>query len=229
MPYTYLIGWSKYKKFYYGVRYSKYSNPEDLWVTYFTSSEYVTQFRKKYGEPDIIQIRKVFDCANKAKKWENRVLRKMKVYISEKWLNKTCSYSFPIRDITGDNNPMKNEDIKEKAIKTKKDRESKMTIDQLRKRYGRNGEKSYFIWECETCNKKIKKWGTVKAKAKRFCNKSCAAKTMNKRRKGIKLQRHDIRKTICITNGVETKRILESALIPKNWKKGRHWKPRKNT
>jgi len=32
MAYTYLIGWSKLKKYYYGVRFAKKSNPKDLWV-----------------------------------------------------------------------------------------------------------------------------------------------------------------------------------------------------
>lgn len=29
--YTYLIGWSSHNKFYYGVRYAKGSNPNELW------------------------------------------------------------------------------------------------------------------------------------------------------------------------------------------------------
>ena len=78
-PYTYLIGWSKLNKWYYGVRYSKKCHPSDLWVNYFTSSKYVDEFRKKNGEPDIIQIRKIFTNGEQAIKWEEKVLKKLKV------------------------------------------------------------------------------------------------------------------------------------------------------
>lgn len=45
--YTYLIGWSEYDIWYYGVRYAKGCNPADLWVKYFTSSKFVREFREQ--------------------------------------------------------------------------------------------------------------------------------------------------------------------------------------
>lgn len=87
--YTYLIGWTKYNKWYYGVRYSQYSNPNELWKTYFTSSKHVKNFRKKKGEPNIIQIRRVFDNSTKARLWEHKVLKKLKIIENSKWLNRT--------------------------------------------------------------------------------------------------------------------------------------------
>lgn len=93
MAYTYLIGWSKHNKFYYGVRYSKNCHPSDLWIKYFTSSKYVNDFRKEHGEPDIIQIRKTFSCVDKARNWETKVLKRMNVIKEEKWLNKTDNIS----------------------------------------------------------------------------------------------------------------------------------------
>lgn len=95
-PYCYLIGWSKLNKFYYGVRHSRKSkclyesgcHPDDFWVTYFTSSATVAEYRKLYGEPDIIQIRKTFETAEAAAKWESGVLRRMlKEQSKEKFLN----------------------------------------------------------------------------------------------------------------------------------------------
>ena len=95
-PYCYLIGWSKLNKFYYGVRYSKRDkclyksgcHPDDFWVTYFTPSQRVAEYRSLYGEPDIIQIRKTFDTAEAAAKWEGGVLRRMlKEQSKEKFLN----------------------------------------------------------------------------------------------------------------------------------------------
>jgi len=88
VPYVYLIGWSKLNIWYYGSRYSKHCNPDDLWKTYFTSSNYVKDVLKEHGNPDIIEIRKTFDNSNQALDWEKRVLSRMKVLYDSKWLNK---------------------------------------------------------------------------------------------------------------------------------------------
>lgn len=89
IPYTYLIGWSSLNKWYYGVRFAKSCSPSDLWVTYFTSSKIVKQYRKEYGEPDVIQVRQTFTCADAARRWETRVLQRLNVIESTVWLNKT--------------------------------------------------------------------------------------------------------------------------------------------
>ena len=86
-PYTYLIGWSKLDKWYYGRRTAKNCNPSDLWVKYFTSSEIVKNFRKKHGEPDVIQIRRTFKDVVKCAKWECGVLERMNVACNKKFLN----------------------------------------------------------------------------------------------------------------------------------------------
>ena len=88
-PYTYLIGWTNHNKWYYGVRYAKACDPSDLWTTYFTSSKYVKAFRKKYGEPNVIQVRRVFEDKKKSMLWENKVLKRLKVVDDDKWLNET--------------------------------------------------------------------------------------------------------------------------------------------
>lgn len=93
MPYTYLIGWSKFQKYYYGVRFAKNSTPKELWKTYFTSSKHVKKFRELHGEPDIIQVRKVFANVDEARLWETKVLKRMKVVQDNKWLNKTDNVS----------------------------------------------------------------------------------------------------------------------------------------
>lgn len=86
-PYTYLIGWSKLDKYYYGVRYAKGCHPSDLWVKYFTSSKHVKSFRKKHGEPDVIRVRKTFSCSKTAVFYEQKVLSRLDVESSKKWLN----------------------------------------------------------------------------------------------------------------------------------------------
>lgn len=96
MAYTYLIGWSKYNKFYYGVRFSKKSDPSELWVSYYTSSKHVKSFAKLNGDPDIIEIRKIFKEVNKARLWEEKVLRRMKVIEKDNWINKTNNRSIDL-------------------------------------------------------------------------------------------------------------------------------------
>ena len=88
-PFTYLIGWSKLNKWYYGVRFSKKCHPNDLWANYFTSSKHVKEFRKQNGEPDIIQIRKIFLNSDAAILWEHKVLKRLHIRNNDKWLNKT--------------------------------------------------------------------------------------------------------------------------------------------
>lgn len=91
MPYTYLIGWKSLDTWYYGVRYARGCHPNDFWVSYFTSSKYVKDMISIHGNPDIIEIRKTFDTPKKAKLWEEKVLRRMKVTMISKWLNKSIS------------------------------------------------------------------------------------------------------------------------------------------
>ena len=97
-PYTYLVGWSKHEKYYYGVRYAVDCNPTDLWQTYFTSSSKVKQLRKVLGEPDVIQVRKTFNTREQARTWETKVLKKMKVILREDFLNEHDNPSPPINN-----------------------------------------------------------------------------------------------------------------------------------
>lgn len=88
-PYTYLIGWSKHNKFYYGRRTSKNCRPNELWKTYFTSSKEVKEFVSVNGEPDIIKIRRTFpNNPNACKLWESKVLEKLDAQHDPRFLNK---------------------------------------------------------------------------------------------------------------------------------------------
>ena len=87
-PYTYYISWSAISKSYYGVKYGKDANPDTFWKDYFTSSKYVKEMREKYGDPDIIQVRKVFSEAKEAIRWEDKVLNRIKAVGREDWINK---------------------------------------------------------------------------------------------------------------------------------------------
>lgn len=87
LPYTYRIGWSNLNKHYYGVRYANDCSPEDFWIKYFTSSKTVHYYREIHGEPDIIEIRKIFNTKEQAIIWEHRVLKKLKVIKNDRWIN----------------------------------------------------------------------------------------------------------------------------------------------
>jgi len=87
IPYTYLIGWTVLDKWYYGVRYRKGCHPSDLWAKYFTSSPIVEAYRVKFGEPDVIQVRRIFNNTQLARYWEDKVHHRMNVVKSSKWLN----------------------------------------------------------------------------------------------------------------------------------------------
>ena len=97
-PYTYLVGWSHLNKFYYGVRYAKGCHPSELWIKYFTSSNIVKKYRKEYGEPDIIEVRKEFEDANKARIWENTVLKRMSAKYDSRFLNQTDNISIKLSE-----------------------------------------------------------------------------------------------------------------------------------
>jgi hypothetical protein len=104
IPYTYLIGWPIHNKWYYGVRYAKKCNPSDLWITYKTSSKYVTEFVNKFGDPPIKQIRKIFTSILSARLWEEKVLHRMNVVKDERWLNRNDVISIdPLCVPRGDN------------------------------------------------------------------------------------------------------------------------------
>lgn len=87
--YTYLIGWSRLNKFYYGAQWNKNADPAALWKTYFTSSKWVAKFRAEFGEPDIIEVRKQFGFdAMACRAWEERVLNRARKTIPGVWLNR---------------------------------------------------------------------------------------------------------------------------------------------
>lgn len=152
-PYTYLIGWSKLNKWYYGVRYRKGCAPSELWSKYFTSSHVVKQFRKLNGDPDIVIVRRVFKDVDSARHWERKVLKRLKVVESNKWLNQTDSISIKLDELTiksiasklsdkykGTGNPFygkqHTDEVKEKLREMAKQRETPDSVkDMLRTKW----------------------------------------------------------------------------------------------
>lgn len=162
IPYTYLIGWSKINKFYYGVKYAKGCNPKTFWKNYFTSSKKVHQLCESIGEPDIIQIRKTFETQAQAIFWENRVLKRMKVLVDNRWLNENIAGAqIQTEEInkkrikTMKGNIFRSSEFKEKVSKVHKNKiVSEETKEKLRKYSGLN-HSQYGILSSEEKKQKI--------------------------------------------------------------------------
>jgi hypothetical protein len=89
-PYSYYIKWTDAGVWYYGIEYSnttKIANPKNLWSIYFTSSKNVLEYRKRFGEPDIIKVTKLFNNSEESIIWENKFLRKVDAKNNPKSLN----------------------------------------------------------------------------------------------------------------------------------------------
>lgn len=100
-PYTYLIGWSKFNIWYYGVRVAKNCHPTDLFISYFTSSNHVHKFCLEFGFPDIILIKNIFNNKKDALLHENKILRRLNARIHPKMLNCSNGYGKYFSDASG--------------------------------------------------------------------------------------------------------------------------------
>ena len=90
IPFTYLVKHIPTNRYYYGVRFRKKCNPNDLWTKYFTSSKKVKGLIKRYGKKSFqFEIRKTFKTAQQAMAWEFKVLRRMKVVGRKDFLNQS--------------------------------------------------------------------------------------------------------------------------------------------
>jgi hypothetical protein len=104
-PYTYLIKHIPTDQYYYGVRYAKKCNPNDLWKAYFTSSKRVKNLIEQYGKDSFeYEVRKTFDSIEDAQNWEKRVLMKMRIPHRKDFLNHRYSYSLP--SMSGSSHPL---------------------------------------------------------------------------------------------------------------------------
>lgn len=130
-PYTYLIGWPELSLWYYGVRYARDCGPDDLWTTYRTSSFRVKDIVAEHGDPTVKQIRRTFLNEVDARRWERRVLKRLKVVSKDHWINGNDGTAFDPKCkargdahhmrqaggsdyIKGDLNPMRRAEVAEK-------------------------------------------------------------------------------------------------------------------
>ncbi len=154
IPYTYFIKQRDTGYFYYGVKYAKNADPKTFWKKYFTSSKTVHLLIEKYGEESFdFQIRKIFNDPIKAKKWEDKVIRRIM-----HWPN--CLNISNGGDALRSH---KNRHIKDEnglssydkaAIKTSQVRKERGDFEKLSKKM--KGVGIGHIHICEYCGKKVK-------------------------------------------------------------------------
>ncbi len=94
IPFCYLIRWTKLNKSYYGVRYGEGVTPDTLWTSYHTSSQVVKEFIEENGDPDVVEVRKVFSDGMVARKWETTFLKRVNAVKSPLWLNANDTKNF---------------------------------------------------------------------------------------------------------------------------------------
>ncbi len=90
VPYVYLVRFKPTGQIYYGSRYGMQANPSQLWVTYFTSSVIVKALIKEYGSDSFeSEVRRTFETAAEATRWERRFLVKVSAKQNPMFLNRS--------------------------------------------------------------------------------------------------------------------------------------------
>lgn len=153
-PYTYFIKHKETGYFYYGVKYSKNADPNLFWVNYFTSSKSVKKLIEIYGKDSFdIQIRRTFKDVYNAKKWEDKVISKIRNW--DKCLN-ICVGGDAIK--SHKNRHIKDKDglsIYDKAsLKTAETRKLRGDFERLSEFVKNNPIGK--IHTCEFCNKIVR-------------------------------------------------------------------------
>lgn len=88
MAYTYIITHIPSGVKYYGVQYKESARPEDLGITYFSSSRTLKKLIKDEGiENFLFEVRKLFDTKEKAIEWERKFLTRVNAAKSSMWFN----------------------------------------------------------------------------------------------------------------------------------------------
>lgn len=134
-------------------------------MSYFTSSKYVAALREQHGEPDVVQVRRLFSSATKAQAWEEGVLRRMNVLIDGRWINRNIKGAYiltdDIRDIISKANKGKTVSQSTRAIVSAKLTGIKRS-DETKSKVAKTA-KSRPIITCPHCNKSgssntMKRW-----------------------------------------------------------------------
>jgi hypothetical protein len=91
LPYVYIVGFSKLRKYYLGVRVRKGCHPSEFGKVYRSSSKKVKELWEEYGEPDLQIILRAFESASDAIEHEVKCLRYLDVLNNDNWLNENIA------------------------------------------------------------------------------------------------------------------------------------------
>lgn len=88
-PYTYIISHKPSGVKYYGVQYGKKAHPNNLGVTYFSSSKFLKKLIEEEGIDNFeFSVRKIFTDKKSAVTWERKFLERIDAKSSPMWFNK---------------------------------------------------------------------------------------------------------------------------------------------
>lgn len=166
VAYTYLLTWPSGLK-YYGVRYAKGCKPSELLETYMSSSRHVRELIKNEGRP-AAEVRRVFNDVDRARQWETKVLKRLKVVHSETWVNKTdnftvapelCDHGWSIASRQKSSASHKNKPGPNRGRKFSEETKMKMRLAQLGKKRPDQSQRmkgnTLFAGRCHTQTTKL--------------------------------------------------------------------------
>lgn len=88
IPFTYLLRFKPTGQVYYGSKYSLTAHPNQLWISYFSSSRKVRALIAEHGKDAFeFEIRRTFKTAAEAVDWESRVLLRFNAKRDPRFLN----------------------------------------------------------------------------------------------------------------------------------------------
>lgn len=175
IPYTYRITSKTTGQHYYGVRYAADCHPDDLWVSYFTSSKYVKEHIDEHGKDDfVIEIRKIFpNDPDSARMWEDKVIQRLNIVRNPLWLNRGNSGNefFYI-------NPGHSEETKRKIGDAHRGQKRAPFSEEWKKKLSRPGKQNHFFdkTHSEESLNKMRKSHEGRIVSKDTCNKLKASR-----------------------------------------------------
>ncbi len=185
-PFCYYLYHRPTKQHYYGIRYRRGCQPQDLWTKYFSSSSLVKKLINQYGADSFDwQIRKTFDNPISALLWEHRLLTRINAAGRSDWLNRHNGGN-RFRGPTAHTEKTKQKISKsikgtKKSDETKKKMSSSSLKDRLRRRKeGWKMPKDFAKRMLQTRNDKINK-GLINPYSKERNAKMAASKKGTKR------------------------------------------------
>jgi hypothetical protein len=88
IPFTYVLKFKPTEQYYYGVRYAVGCNPDNLWNTYFTSSDKIHELIDKFGKDSFTyKITKTFNSSKEAVEHEHKFLSRVNAMHNGKFIN----------------------------------------------------------------------------------------------------------------------------------------------